>query len=58
MSKYHRVIIYIVTDMEDNYNVSQHIILADTPDMEKLMDEYLDYMQDPVPCKDGQCITC
>ena len=58
MSKYHRVIIYIVADVEDKYNVSRHIILADTPGMEKLMEEYLNYMQDPVPYIDGQCITC
>ena len=62
MSKFHRYIIYIVADVEDKYDVSRHIILADTPGMEKLMEEYLDYkrgyMQDPVPYIEGQCITC
>ena len=50
----------IVTDVEDKYDVVQHTIMADTPGMEKLMEEYLaykqGYMQDPVPYVDGQCI--
>ena len=44
--------------MEDKYDVSRHTILADTPGMEKLMEEYLaykkGYMQDSVPYVYGQ----
>ena len=62
MSKLHRVIIYIAVDVEDKYDKGRHIIRADTPGMEKMMEEYLDYkrgyMQDSVPYIDGQCITC
>ena len=47
--------------MEDKYDVSRHTILADTPGMEKLMEEYLaykkGYMEDSVNYVDGQLIT-